>query len=228
MNKITIFFIFFSFVCLSQKPVHAKLSYRNQLKKEAKSQIIQLKNGSLLVRLMTKEMSISALRKYGKNSEADAMQKKQADFNRTIIKAFRANFTVCPVYFFYSTYSQDVKQQQFNKVIFLNDSLVEDLTIQLKNNSFLVADFSTIEQDTSTFYSHETYEPNSNFGMKTVKRSYGGPSFGFDALIIRSEKLIQLRRPFPYYVRTRNSMPNARVINRAVTKMNMNLLKYAL
>jgi hypothetical protein len=51
---------------------------------------------------------------------------------------------------------------------------------------------------------------------------------GFDALIISSDKFIQLRRPFPYYVRTRDAMPKSKVIFKTVAKMNKKLHRFYL
>ena len=230
MNKIIVgfFLLFISITGVSQE-THVKkkkISFRKQLNASTKEQINQLKDGALLVRLKTKKLGITALRKLGKNEQADEIEKKQAEFNLNIISAFKTNFNFCPTYFFYSDYSTNVKENQFDKVIFLNDSLRPDTTIKFENKKFLVAEFGTIEQDTVKYFSNYSYEQKENWSVKKASNYSGGPDFGCDALIIRSDKLIQLRHPFPYFIRTREPLPRKQVLNRTVKTMNKKLTKF--
>lgn len=180
----------------------------------------------MLVLLKTKKPNIAALRKIGRNEQADKLEKKQAQLNSNIVAAFKLNFAFYPTYFFYSDYANHVKAKEFEKVVFLNDSLHLDSSIKFQFNSFLVAEFGKIQQDTAKYFSHITSEPDKNFSATQVRHYYGGPNMGFDALIISSDKLIQLRRPFPYYVRTRDAMPKSRVIHKAVRKLNRKLNRF--
>ena len=43
---------------------------------------------------------------------------------------------------------------------------------------------------------------------------------GFDALKIMNSQFLQLKKPFPYYVRTYDSLPVERKLSKAVAKMN--------
>ncbi len=230
MNKITLsaLILFISVKGIAQNaPVEkSKTSFKQQINQSAKEQIEQLKNGALLVRLKTKSTAINALRKAGKNVQADEVEKQQALFNLNIIDAFKTKFNFCPTYFFYSDYSDNVKEKQFDKVVFLNDSLKPDPTIKFNKQSFLVADFGTVEQDTARYYSHTSVEPDGNFSVKKVDHYYGGPSFSYDGLIIRSDKLIQLRHPFPYLVRTRDPRPKPKKLNKVVKTMNQKLISF--
>src|SRR3954466_3763280 len=70
--------------------------------------VLKLKDGVLLVRLMTREPSVKALREAGQTRQADEMQQEQNTYNKKIISAFKSGFTFCPVYFFFSSYSQQV------------------------------------------------------------------------------------------------------------------------
>jgi hypothetical protein len=200
-----------------------KLSLRKQVRAAAKVQIYQLKNGALLVRLKTKKPNIAAFRKMGKNIQADKLEKKQAQVNANIIAAFKSKFTFCPTYFFYSDYSNNVKEKELHKVVFLNDSLRPDSNIKFEQKSFLVAEFGLLQQDTAKHFSHNSYEPDKNFNRKQVSHYNGGPNLGLDGLIISSEQLVQLRHPFPYFIRTIDPMPKKRVIYRAVRKLNKRL-----
>jgi hypothetical protein len=195
----------------------------NVYKVMARDQIFQLKNGALLVRLTTNKNSIAALQKIGKTKKADELQKKQAAYNVKIIKAFRKNFDFCPVYFFFSNYSTNISERQFDKVIFLNYSLLPDTSIKFTYNTFLTAEFGTIEEDTAKYYSYASFESDSTEGRHLVSHYYGGTEMGFGALLIKSDKFIQLRRPFPYYVRTFDSLPVERSTQEVVKMMNKDL-----
>jgi hypothetical protein len=203
-----------------------KTSFSKQLQASTKEQIIQLKNGALLVRLKTRTNAITALRKIGKNVQADVVEKQQAEFNLNIIDAFKKNFNFCPTYFFYSDYSDNIKEKQFDKVTFLNDSLRPDPTIKFDAKGFLIAEFGTVEQDTAKYYSYNSTEADGNFSVKRVDHYNGSPSFSYDGLIIRSDKFIQLSHPFPYFVRTRDPRPKKKKLEKVVKTMNKNLASF--
>ena len=196
-------------------------SQRNQNKMRMKEQIKKLKEGVLLVRLQTKENSIIALRKIGRDDLANKTVTKQIDYNLEIISAFRKNFTFCPTYFFFSNYSDSILSKQINGIIFLNDSLKPDPIIKLNNNNFLTAEFGIIEQDTAKYFESYYYYSSGN-GLERRSSYYGGPDMRFGVLKIMSEQLIQLKRPFPYYVRTYTK----RKLSKVVSLMNRKLISY--
>lgn len=220
--------LFFSTIVFAQEvdSTKSKISFRKQVNTTAKVQINQLKNGVLLIRLKTKKPSIAALRRLGRDKKAIEMEKEQAQVNANIVAAFKSNFTFCPTYFFYSDYSNAVKGKEFDKVVFLNDSLKPDSNIKFENKSFFVAEFGMLQQDTARHFSHYSYESDKNFSKKQVSHYNGGPNQGLNGLIISSDQLIQLRHPFPYFKRTMNPMPKNVVIKRAVRKMNKRLHRF--
>jgi hypothetical protein len=218
-----VFCISFTGIAQNTQTGKKNRSSGNQFKILSREQINQLKNGALLVRLKTNNNSIAALRKIGKIKQADEMQKKQAAYNLKIIRAFRKNFDFCSVYFFFSNYSTNISERLFNKVIFLNDSLVPDTSIKFTYKTFLTAEFGIIEEDTAKYYSYASFESDSSEGRHLVSHYYGGTEMGFGALLIKSDKFIQLRRPFPYYVRTFDSLPVERSTDEVVKMMNKDL-----
>ena len=145
---------------------------KSERKKVAYEQLDQLKNGALLVRLQTRELAITALRKVGRDSEANELVKSQMKINRDILKAFRLNFKFAPVYFFYSNFSAPVIGGETDKVVFLNDSLQPDTSIKFTMKSFLTGEFAPVEKA------------------------------GFGAALLLDNKLQQLKKPFPFYART--------------------------
>ena len=203
-----------------------KINFRKQMDSITKSQIKLLKEGALLIRLKSRNNTIIGLRKIGKVKLAEKIKRKQADYNLKVITAFKTNFDFCPTYFFISNYSINIKDEQFDKVVFLNDSMIEDMTIKLNTKKFLTAEFGIIEQDTAKYFSHKTYEPDEHWSLTRFENYYGGANMGFGALVIKSDKFIQLRRPFPYYVRTFDSLPFERSTNKIVRKMNKKLHKF--
>ena len=105
--RLMILFLIFSAVGIAQEslPGKKKISFRKQLKATTKVQINQLKNGALLLSLKTNKSKIAALKKIGKNNQAQDLEKKQSQLNKSIIAAFKTKFNFCPTYFFFSDYA---------------------------------------------------------------------------------------------------------------------------
>ena len=188
-------------------------------KQLAREQINQLHNGVLLVRLQTKKKSIEALKKRGQLKLAGEIKAKQESLNKEIVSAFQRNFDFCPTYFFYSNYSQEIIDKSFEEIQFLDKNLLPDTKIKFDNKSFLTAEFGTIEQDT-------TNRVPVNNGAEKQEQKYSGSNMGFGALIIKSEQFNQLKKPFPFYVRTYDSLPIKRKPRVVVRKMNEKLHEF--
>jgi len=106
------------------------------------------------------------------------------------------------VAFFYSHHSNNIRNRNFD-TIFLNDNLEVNPSIKIDTSkTIFIADFSTIEQDTTKYFSHVSYETVGSWRLKKINNYYRGPNFGFGALIIRDYNFVQLKSPFPYYQRT--------------------------
>ena len=88
---------------------------------------------------------------------------------------------------------------------------------------FFTAEFGYVEQDTAKYYSHYSYETDGNWLSKQEKNYWGGPMMGFSALVIKSDKFIQLKRPFKYYTRRFEPL---RKPYKVVRKMNKKLNKF--
>ncbi|MDR0970705.1 MAG: hypothetical protein LBM67_09245 [Lentimicrobiaceae bacterium] len=197
---------------------------------EPESQILALKNGILLVRLQLRERSLQQLREMGKIEYADKMETKQKAYNEEIVHAFRTEFHFCPVYFFSSNYTQDVKEKNFDKVVFLSDDLTEDPNIKIdETKHFLIAEFDAIDKGGEKRFSHYRYvEGEDKPGVEKEPVYYAaGEGVDFAALVISDDQFVQLHRPFPYYARTFEKVPLIeRKIIRTVEKLNKKLYKY--
>lgn len=203
-------------------PAKKKISHRKQLRITNEQYIRQLHDGALLVRLKTKKNSIAALRKIGNNKLADKLEKQQAELNKAIVAAFSAYFDFCPAYFFFSDYSEAVRTKRMDQVAFLNAELLPDTSIRLKNTGFLTAEFGAIEQDPAQIIGGDYYAQGEN-GLEKRTQYTGAPNMGFEALIVQSDQFIQLRKPFPYYVRTFDA---ARKPKSVVRILNKNLHRF--
>ena len=63
--------------------------------------------------------------------------------------------------------------------------------------------------------------------MNTIIDSTGSQAeFGFTGLVIKDSNFIQLPRPFPFYVRDFQSLPNRKKPSKVVKKMNARLYKW--
>ena len=208
-----------------KKKKKRKALSRKELKVIAKEDILSLRNGILLVRLQTKNKSIQALRKAGKDDLADKIKNRQAKYNLTIVNAFRSGFGFCPSFFFFSNQSRNIRAGNLEVVEFLNDDLQYDPTISIGDKEFFTAEFTTIEEDTAKH--QDTYSPMTSENDDEHQVPYsGGSNMGFGALIIKTDQFVQLRRPFPFYTRTYDSLPTKRAPAEVVRKMNLKLNDY--
>jgi hypothetical protein len=198
---------------------------RKQIQQLMQEKISVLKNGALLVRIHTKENSIEALKSSGQVDVAKQVEEKQIAYNNEVITAFRSEYKFCPVYFFSSKYSENVASGKMDEVVFYNDKLMEDSTIKFVQGDFLTAEFGPLDPDTATYYEGDYYD-RSGKGLEEKDAQYGASNLGIEALKIMNKQFIQLRDPFPYYVRTYDSLPVERKLSKAVAKMNKQLNDY--
>ena len=137
------------------------------------NEIYNIKNGALLVRLQTNAHLIDYYSNKKMVKHANREQDKQNKLNEGIINTFKKEWSLCPVYFFYSTFSNEIQNNDFNNVFKdLNQPLSNQEKNKLKNN-FLIA------------YIGDT--PG---------------SLKFNALVLNNKNFKTLPRPFPRYVRT--------------------------
>ncbi len=213
---------FFTLVLLSISLLgqNKKINYRKLDKINSEKQIVELHNGVLLVRLFDKQKHIDGLKKVGKLKASKKIEREQLDRNKQIVYAFKNYYDFSKVYFFFSDQSKFISDN-LSKVKFVNDSLEVDTSIKVNSNIIFIAEFGITEPDTRV-YSKEQYYEN---GQKKTK-SYSGSGITLSALVFKNKNFVQLREPFPYYVRERKSTPFQSDIETIVTKMNAKLKRY--
>ena len=185
----------------------------------------KLSNGALLVRLKSNKRKIDALKDRGYIDEARRVEMNQNHYNKEIISAFTNEMTFCNTYFFYSDQSNNVREKDFSEPFFLDSNLVIDESIEFSFDDFLIAEFGNVAQDTA---SYKDFYITSGQNGKTKKSSYwAGPNFHFGALVIMTDDFVQLRKPFPSFVRTFDSIPLfRRATFKVVARLNDKFLRF--
>lgn len=222
-------FIFFVMLCQigfaqSPPPLRENYTYNNWRKAIARWQINSLADGVLLVRLKTNQSAIDQLRAAGNDKYADKIETRQTELNEGLIKAFREQFDFCDVYFFTSNYSDLVRAHKLDSIPFVAKHVVNPDSQIDASTSFLVAEFGTLQADTTSMKDRFQTE-DSNTG-NTVTYSTNS-NLGVPALIFKSDQIVQLNEPFPYYVRTYKSIdflvdkPLSRVIEKANERLHV-------
>ena len=100
MNKALLSLIFLLITPLIWSQNKNNVLTKKELKAIAIDDIQKMKNGALIVRLKTKQNSISALRKSGQNKRADKLEAKQAAYILILLKDLKLILTfVQPIFF---------------------------------------------------------------------------------------------------------------------------------
>ena len=155
----------------------------------AKAQIQLLKNGgALLVRLKTNSNAISKLKEKGNYDLATNVERETYLKNKVIVRGFINEFKFCPVYFFYSDFSDSVKYKRLEN-IFLDSNLLINPAILCKAPFYLIAEQGSIYDLNNEFISEANANSFSNIGNERKKV----------AIVIKNRFFNQLQRPFPYY-----------------------------
>jgi hypothetical protein len=102
-------------------------------------QIESLQKGFLLVRLKTGDLQLKALENAGRKEEAEVLSRKLQRENKELVTAFRSKFHFCPVYFCYSSSSDNIRDGKLAGCL-LNDQLRPDSAITPPPLPFLTAE----------------------------------------------------------------------------------------
>lgn len=225
--KISVLFLFsLLFVSPSYAQVGRKLRDSEIDQLNAERQIKELRQNVLLFRLRTRQPLIDALMKSGREAEAKEIEQNQLKKNRELIAAFSSYFDFCPVYFFTSNYSTFILNGALDSIPFLDDSANINPNLKVESELYFVAEIAPLAADTASF-ENGTYLAETEDGLVRRTAYAGGGNSGFEALIFKSSALYQLRRPFPYYSRTLQSLPIfRRSYKRVVSRANEALHYY--
>ncbi len=155
-------------------------------KDTATDQLNNLRSGVMLIRLPTNEAKITRLKEMGQSDVAKKESAIMAQFHTDILKTFDQHFTFCPVYFYYSDKSVEVKKGNFEGNLF--DAKLNSISsLPFSKKQKFYAEFGFVHQE------ELTVEKNG----KPVKVAGIG---GKKAFVIRTHEGLQPLRPFPYTV----------------------------
>lgn len=184
--KITFIFICFVFTTYGQDS--PRLEEKKKATAIAKEHLKEMQSGFLLVRLDDKKTEIDYYLKYKNDAEAKRVEEKQEKINEQIRLAFTKYFTMCPVYYFNMSDTRNLLEKKYDELIVF-DALGQAVSnIDLASGKFYVAEFGIANQD------EVTNDENVNDGEYTERMAVS-------ALVIRTNELLELRDPFPYFVR---------------------------
>lgn len=192
-------------------------------KKIAFESIKQMKDGVLLVRLSNKEKAIEALKKQGLSKQANELKEEQEITNKKIASAFEKEFDFCPTYFFYSKDSKKIKEGKLQEVDWLNaNSLEKDKGITVTAKNYFIAEFGYFADDNRTFEG-DLYKHVGENGLEIRRRQYGTSGSRQKGLIVRSQELVPLPKPFPYFINHSMFADAATLQNVIVGRLNKKL-----
>jgi len=167
------------------------------------------------VRLKTSKPVLDALK--GKDERKyNALIDKRNTANQRLINAFESNWTVCPVYYFYSDNSNLVKDKKFDGILLDKNLNPLSKNPQLDNN-YLIADLSFTQGDTVQIYRGNYLSTDGD----NLKRQpvYGlEDSNTLEGLVLLTPELYLLQYPYPYF-----SKKYILFITRSEAKMVMGL-----
>lgn len=189
---------------------------REEAKAFAKSQILQMKEGTLLVRLYDKHNVINALKEKGMKKRAKVIDEKQKQLNKEIIAAFQ-DFNFCSVLFFYSGDSEHLINKSYSKVTLFSGIEMKEYKKKLDSN-FFVADFGYLPSKNKSRTETKTSKKTGRNKQKKYKGT--GTNTNIKCMFLRDNKLTQLDKPFPFYVRFHPTPLSQLTYKQVVTKMN--------
>jgi hypothetical protein len=210
--------------CSSQR---LRYGYVRKRKVDSYKQIIDLKNGFLLVMLHSNQNKIDALHALGRHEEAENLSKKQQAKNKNIMRSFHDEFDFCPVYFFMNAQALDLIEKGIGSVTFLDNNLKQDSSIKAGPEKFLVAEFGNMQMDTAKYFSGYRLS-TTDTGAWQKPNYYSTSSFQYQAFIVESPQMIQLKRPFPYFVMSTETDNKIFLYKSIIKKINRRLHSFYL
>jgi hypothetical protein len=201
-----------------------KLTYRQWKRQLSYDYIKSLRFGVLLVRLHDRQLAIDAFRRSGNEKLAAKIETRIKIKNEGIISAFRECYNFSQVYFFHGAHSDALLNGEYSKVILANDSLSRNFS-DIGVTNFFIAGFDQTEGDTLKMQSGQRRD-YSDHQIKKVSGYHGKAGMGLSALVIRSEKNVQLLKPFPYKVRTFGKLFFKRNTRKTVIRLNKKLWRH--
>jgi len=149
-------------------------------------QLNNMQSGAMFIRLPTNKAKIAKLKKAGRNDSAKKESAEMAQFHTDILKTFEKHFTFCPVYYYYSDKSVEVKNGNFDGNLF--DAKLNNVSsLSFSNKQKFYGEFGFVHQEELTVERNGKTEKVAGIGGKK-------------AFVIRTHEGLQPLRPFPYTI----------------------------
>ena len=218
MKKIILFTLLFSFTTFSFSK-----DQKQELKEKAQSQIVQMKQSIILVRLSDKAPVIKALEEKGMEQRAKAVKAKQDAINKEIMLSF-SKFDFCQVYFFYSNDSEFLKNRNFSMVQLYEAPNLLAKGVKLDTN-FFVADYGMLTNEKEL--KNETAQKEKSGVTKQKKYKGSDVNTSIKCMYLRDHNFNQLESPFPFYVRFHPTPIQSLSYKQLAERMNKQLTKFS-
>jgi hypothetical protein len=139
--------------------------------------VSQLSDGAILVRLNTGEKQLELLQKMKLTQKYAELKKEIIESNEEVIEAFSKKLTYIKHIYYFSSSHSNEIREGNFDGFLLNDELKTVPRNDLIINTYVIAEFAKTEQ------------------------------MGIPALVVYNNQFEQLEAPFPYFVRTYESLP---------------------
>lgn len=179
------------------------LRYNKWKKQYAEQQIKALKEGALLVRLHTRNKAIELYRNSGNTTVANKIEDEQYQENKAIMAAFNEFFNFAPIFFFFADDTEKIKVGG-TRGVFLNHKMLPDTTINPILTFYMVAEFAPLEAETRVIPGDTLVATGDYVASGVLER----------ALLVRDKSFMQMRSPFPYYIRAANKSKAEKPVSR--------------
>jgi len=202
-----------------------KHGYVRDRKVNSFRQVIELKDGFLLIMLHEGKSKCTRLRELGLDELADQAEQRQRGKNLGIINTFRQQFHFCPVYFFGNSQAEKFLAYGIDSITFIDDKLQYSDVRPPRDKKFLVGEFDRLQMDTAKYFSGYRLS-TTDTGAWQKPSYYSTSTFVFQAYIVESPQLVQLRRPFKYYVWIIETKNKILFMDSIIRKTNRRLARF--
>jgi len=177
-------------------------------------------DGAILIRLRTGKGSLAALEVQGRLKKKAKYEQYLWKQHYDLVSAFTKHFHFCPVYFYYSDQSALVAAGRLGEVVFLDTALQETKHFTFPHAFYLNADLGYIQEDTMQYWQHD-------YRFREGSRMFTTSNNGFPAFVLSDSRYRQLDSPFPYYVRSWESLGSLRRNKvRIATRLDEKMVSY--